>query len=451
MIRLLKKIKTYLITKSDSRKDVSFHDEYFSWVNSKLVVRNTAKIGKGVFAREDIAKEEILVIYGGFVISNYEEKLLPEPFNDHGVQIHDNFSISSKFKDELENYFNHSCEPNAGYNGQIFLVAMRDIKRGEEVTFDYAMVLYRENPNDPYEMHCQCGCANCRGIVTDNDWQLPELRERYKGYFQWYLQEKINREVAMDIEKFVAEFQKKYIGSCCGNTFVIIDCRDANLKKNIKSAIAQHVVKKYNVDSALFIKRSNGMSVYMEIFEGDGTESESCGNGAILVAYHLKLNEGTMEMKDNAAIIAGDDQHQSITMSLKFAHAKMIDEFQNCVYVKMGEPHVVFIVDDLQKFDLVQKGAMLQSKYAGGVNVDVLQKIDDSHYLIRTYERGVFAETKSCGTGSLSSYIGIACLFEDFDERPMIFTSEGGEHTVSREGDMLKLATLKKNCAVRSL
>lgn len=91
-----------------------------------------------------------------------------------------------------EDYFNHSCTPNAGIKGQIVLVAMRDIRADEEVCFDYAMCLYPTPGAPRYEMRCNCGAKNCRGVITDDDWQIPELQKRYDGYFSWFIQEKIN-------------------------------------------------------------------------------------------------------------------------------------------------------------------------------------------------------------------------------------------------------------------
>ena len=64
---------------------------------------------------------------------------------------------------------------------------MRDIEAGEEVCFDYAM-----SDGEPYdEFDCQCGTPLCRGQVTGNDWQRPELQKRYDGYFSPYLQARI--------------------------------------------------------------------------------------------------------------------------------------------------------------------------------------------------------------------------------------------------------------------
>jgi hypothetical protein len=87
-------------------------------------------------------------------------------------------------------YVNHSCNPNAGLSGQIGLVAMRDIKIDEEVCFDYAM-----SDTMPYdEFECGCGQPTCRGKITGNDWQRPELQKRYAGFFSPHVQRKIDTE-----------------------------------------------------------------------------------------------------------------------------------------------------------------------------------------------------------------------------------------------------------------
>ncbi|MGH3270311.1 MAG: hypothetical protein ACRDN1_14840 [Trebonia sp.] len=40
-------------------------------------------------------------------------------------------------------------------------------------------------------MPCQCGTADCRGVITGHDWQRPDLQRKYRGYFSWYLQRRI--------------------------------------------------------------------------------------------------------------------------------------------------------------------------------------------------------------------------------------------------------------------
>ncbi len=117
----------------------------------------------------------------------------PEEYADSGIQISENFSLILGDHLEETNFFNHSCSPNAGINGQIFLVAMRDISIGEEVNFDYAMCLHKAVGVDEYNFKCGCGSTSCRKNITENDWKSPQLQEKYKGYFQYFLQEKINK------------------------------------------------------------------------------------------------------------------------------------------------------------------------------------------------------------------------------------------------------------------
>lgn len=71
---------------------------------------------------------------------------------------------------------------------------MRDIKAGEEITFDYVMCVTENKPF--WKMKCLCGSKNCRGIIKDSDWKIKELQKKYKGYFQPYIEEKIDKKHA---------------------------------------------------------------------------------------------------------------------------------------------------------------------------------------------------------------------------------------------------------------
>lgn len=166
----------------------------YSWLNPKLGVRSAGKCGKGIFADASLKKGERLAIFGGYVISIREEESLSKECGDSGVQITEDLVITSKDATEDTDFFNHSCDPNAGFQGQVFLVAMRDIDKDEEVTFDYAMVLHGSDEAMPYKMKCFCGLSKCRGYITDDDWKKQEIRKKYKGYFQFYLEKKINGE-----------------------------------------------------------------------------------------------------------------------------------------------------------------------------------------------------------------------------------------------------------------
>lgn len=83
-------------------------------------------------------------------------------------------------------YVNHSCEANSGIRGEITVVAMRDIQKGEEITQDYGLL-----DNDDYSFKCTCGSSNCRETVTGKDWTNKDLQEKYFDYFAEYLKDKI--------------------------------------------------------------------------------------------------------------------------------------------------------------------------------------------------------------------------------------------------------------------
>lgn len=168
----------------------------FSWMNPKLEVRDTKKYGKGVFAKEDIKKNELLACFGGFIMKISEQDKMDQKIGDYSLQISEELVIGYKslneVKDDDTNYFNHNCSPNAGFNGQIFLVAMNKIKKDKEITFDYSMVLHKAKNTSYYEFECLCGSDNCRKIITENDWKIAGLQKKYNGYFQYYLQKIIN-------------------------------------------------------------------------------------------------------------------------------------------------------------------------------------------------------------------------------------------------------------------
>jgi uncharacterized protein len=163
-----------------------------SWFNRKLVTKKVAGAGTGVFANESIQKNELLTVFGGHVMTLEEEARLPKQIRDYSLQISNDLVIGITNKNDiaLPEFFNHSCEPNAGFDGQISFVAMRDIKPGEQVTFDYAMTI---GGDTPYRLDCMCGLKTCRKIITNEDWKKKRLQKKYAGYFQWYIAKLIDK------------------------------------------------------------------------------------------------------------------------------------------------------------------------------------------------------------------------------------------------------------------
>lgn len=144
------------------------------------------KGGRSLLARELIRRNEVIAVFGGRAMTLDEVRALPGEQCRLLLQVDDNSYLLSEQEGPAD-WINHCCEPNAGMRGQIVLVAMRDIQAGEEICFDYAMT----DGSDYDEFHCGCGSGYCRGRVTGDDWKLPELWERYAGYFSPYLSRRI--------------------------------------------------------------------------------------------------------------------------------------------------------------------------------------------------------------------------------------------------------------------
>jgi hypothetical protein len=160
-----------------------------SWFNPKTEKRSSPIQGRGLFARDAISTGEIVAVKGGSVMDAATFERLRDEVLPAEIQIEDGLYIAPSSADEVEANIlclNHSCNPNVGVRGQITFVAMRDIAAGSELTIDYAMI-----DGDPSErMECRCGAAECRKLITGDDWRLQELRERYKGYFSRYIQDR---------------------------------------------------------------------------------------------------------------------------------------------------------------------------------------------------------------------------------------------------------------------
>lgn len=162
-------------------------------MSPKCKAQNNSTIHRyGVFAKEDIKKEELIALWGGYVITLKELRKLPRTILDYDypVQIFENFYLGPKSAKNLDDceMFNHSCHANAGVKGSIILVARRKIKAGEEICFDY-----ETTDTQDLKFTCRCGDKNCRGKIDGTSWQNPKFQKSNAGYLSFYIQEKIKR------------------------------------------------------------------------------------------------------------------------------------------------------------------------------------------------------------------------------------------------------------------
>jgi len=164
-----------------------------SWITPKAAKGvGSAIAGRGLVATEAIGKDEVVAVKGGHIVSTATLRSLSDRLRNSEIQITDDLHLAALADEEYEPVMlliNHSCDPNVGFAGNIVLVAMRDIRPGEELTTDYALF-------DDYDgsMSCQCGTPLCRGVITGHDWRRPDLQRKYRGYFSWYLHRRIQNQ-----------------------------------------------------------------------------------------------------------------------------------------------------------------------------------------------------------------------------------------------------------------
>lgn len=161
-----------------------------NWDSPKLRFYESPGLGVGVSAGEAFARGEAVGVFGGHVLPIARRRLLPAELEHFYFQVSDDLVLTHVSFEQVRQskieFINHSCEPNVGFRGQIELVAMRDIRAGEVISFDYATCTSEPG----FRMECLCGAAGCRGYVTGEDWRMPALQKKYSGYFQPYLERK---------------------------------------------------------------------------------------------------------------------------------------------------------------------------------------------------------------------------------------------------------------------
>ncbi|MFH1072932.1 MAG: SET domain-containing protein-lysine N-methyltransferase [Nanoarchaeota archaeon] len=147
----------------------------------QVQILKTDKTGRGIFAKKDFKREEYIFTFKGNIINNrtYARKLKCT------LQIGRNKWLEPD-NSSVGRYINHSCNPNAGIKGLKRIVAIRNIKKGEQITIDYSIT-----DDDPsWIMHCKCGSIRCRRKIKSIQ-SLPDT------YFKQY-------------QPFVPQFLCKY-------------------------------------------------------------------------------------------------------------------------------------------------------------------------------------------------------------------------------------------------
>ncbi len=194
----------------------------------------------------------------------------------------------------------------------------------------------------------------------------------------------------------------KYHGT--GNDFVMIDNRAKTFPKEKTDKISAMCFRRFGIgaDGLILLENDTETDFKMIYFNADGSESTMCGNGGrCIVAFAKKLGI----IKNTTTFTAVDGLHHA-TIKNDIVSLQMIDVFDviehpNYIFTNTGSPHHVQLTTNIDDFNVVAEGRKIRNNKYGkeGSNVNFVEKITNSTFKVRTYERGVEDETLACGTG----------------------------------------------------
>lgn len=241
---------------------------------------------------------------------------------------------------------------------------------------------------------------------------------------------------AIDFYKMVA----------AGNDFVVI--AEKSLAKNPRLPdLARKICdRKYGIgsDGMLLIGKSRRADIRMRVFNADGSEAEMCGNGARCAAFWASgridnrgSKKASIRIETKSGII--ESVINKKTVRIKITDPKKIEsnipiKINNrnlkVNFVDTGVPHAIVFVEGLGKIDVhnIGKAIRYHKRFQPkGTNVDFVEIVNDDFIKVRTYERGVEAETLACGTGVTASAIFSTCHSQKMGSRVIKAETKGGE------------------------
>jgi len=216
-----------------------------------------------------------------------------------------------------------------------------------------------------------------------------------------------------------------------GNDFVIIDQREKNISLSNDQIIKICNREFIGCDQLIFIKKDNNSDAELEFYNSDGSKSDACGNGTRCVAHLLSKENSKKEINLTVAskilksnIFENNLVETSIgspkmnwneiplsknsdTKNLKI---KLIDsenkEFIGGIAVNVGNPHIIFFIENIDKFNLEKIGPEIENHelFPEKCNVTLAKKISPNLIKIKVWERGA-GLTKACGTAACATAV----------------------------------------------
>jgi diaminopimelate epimerase len=212
-----------------------------------------------------------------------------------------------------------------------------------------------------------------------------------------------------------------------GNDFVLIDNRSGAGKlspRQIAFVCDRH--RGVGADGVLLVEAPTGQADFrMRYYNSDGGEAEMCGNGArCFTRFVNKITESVSDIRFEtpAGIIEAQTDGELVKLAMSGPHNLVLRRTLDIGGLKLlthsvntGVPHVVTFVDDIESTPVQDWGAQIRYHPAfqpEGTNANFIKEMEPGKIAIRTYERGVEAETLACGTGVTAAGLIYAALNE---------------------------------------
>lgn len=213
-----------------------------------------------------------------------------------------------------------------------------------------------------------------------------------------------------------------------GNDFILVDDREGTFPIDDHRRIASMATRPGGIgcEGVVIVQKSDKADFKMRFFNPDGTEAELCGNGARCVAYFAREIGAVGSSRMRFETAAGDVEAEIAGENLVKISMPEPRDFGDD-FVVAGVPHKIVPVENIAKADVAGEGRRIRmdEEFApDGTNVDFVAYRAPDRVNIRTYERGVEAETGACGTGAVAAaVIGVKDYGMEF---PVHVNTSGG-------------------------
>ncbi len=221
-----------------------------------------------------------------------------------------------------------------------------------------------------------------------------------------------------------------------GNDFIIIDKRNKSVSLTKEQIVKISDRKNIGCDQVIFIENDENSNAFLKFYNSDGGEISACGNGVRCIAYLLmkENNNKKISLRTKVGILQAELNSKNLVcvnmgqpnfewdkiplikkMNNKNLEIKIRDvdekEITGGFSLSIGNPHVIFFVEDFNKFNLRKIGPKIEnhSYFPEKCNVTLASIKNKDHVKVKVWERGV-GLTKACGTAACATAVSGAVL-----------------------------------------